>query len=195
MEFLNSVGGFGILRLEETTALLSSLLASLIVYLPTLLVGRTAFYISYSIFAGRLLKENLFFKENNALKPKTRLFLYLFICNMIFDIITNILFIFLFKYSFYLYFIKGYSALKFITFFSVIKYYFSLDDKYYKKEQESKEYVDASIKKILETNPNFFNNFEPFVQNYIEPKRVLLYRVTMYFSVIVFLNLLRSPYF
>ncbi len=195
MEFLNSVGGFGILRLEQTIALLASLLASLIVYLPTLLIGRTAFYTSYSIFVGRLLKENLFFKENNALKPKTRLFLYLFICNMVFDIITNILFIFLFKYSFYLYFIKGYSALKFVTFFSVIKYYFSLDDKYYKKEQESKEYVETSIKKILETNPNFFNNSEPFVQDYIEPKRVILYRVTMYFSVIVFLNLLRSPYF
>ncbi len=194
MNFFNSVGIWEILRLDETSALLLTLLANLIIYLPTLLLGRPAFYISYSIFAGRLLKENLFFKENNALKPKTRLFLYLFICNMIFDIIMNILFIFLFKYSFYRHFIKGYSVLKFVIFVSTTNHYLNLDKKYYEKEQESKEYAEKSIKQILETNPNFFNNSEPFVQDYIEPKRVILFKVTMYFSVIIFLNVLRYSY-
>lgn len=199
MDFFNSVGSmWEILRLEKTDALLASLIVNLIIYFKILQLEKTAVYCSYSILIGRLLKENLFFKENNVLKPKPKFFLYFFICNMVFDIITNILFIFLLKYSFYIYFVKGYSVLKLLVFMSVITYYIRLDEKYQKKEQESKEYEDECIKKILETNPNFFDFPEPSIQEaqeYVKPKHMNILKVAIYFSVVLLFNVLLHPHF
>ncbi len=188
MILFNSVGSiWEIIRLKETSTLIFSLIANIIVYLLLYLLDKTAFRRSYSFLTGRLLKENLFFKENNALKPKTRYLSYFFIFNMFSDIITNILFIFLFKYSFFLYFIKVYNLLKLAIFISANVYRVRLDIKYRKKEDESKEYADESIKKILETNPHFFDCTEPFPEDTSDPKyKILIFNLT-FFALLRFL--------
>ncbi len=188
MILFNSVGSiWEIIRLKETSTLIFSLIANIIIYLLLYLLDKTAFRRSYSFLAGRLLKENLFFKENDALKPKTRYLSYFFIFNMFSDIITNILFIFLFKYSFFLYFIKGYNLLKLAIFISANVYRVRLDIKYRKKEDESKEYAEESIKKILETNPHFFDCTEPFPEDTSDPKYKILILNLTFFALLRFL--------
>lgn len=188
MILFNSVGSiWEIIRLKETGTLFFSLTANIIIYLFLSLLDKTAYRRSYSFLAGRLLKENLFFKENNALKPKTRYLSYFFIFNMFSDIITNILFIFLLKYSFFQYFIKGYNLFKLAIFISINVYRVRLDIKYRKKEDESKEYAEESIKKILETNPHFFDCSEPFPEDTSDPKyKILIFNLT-FFALLRFL--------
>lgn len=184
-----------IIRLEETCALLSSLIFNIIFYLKILQLEIISIYCCNSFFAGRLLKENLFFKENNVLKPKMRFYSYFFILNLFFDIIANILFIFLSKYRIYIFIIKGYNILKFLIFISTFSYYNRQHSKCFKKEQESKEYADKSIKKILETNPNFFVLPESIIQGYKEPKYEKILKPIIYFLVILFLRVLLHPHF
>ena len=193
MILFNSVGSiWEIIRLKETKTLFFSLIANIIIYLSISLLDKTAFRRSHSFLAGRLLKENLFFKENNALKPKTRYLSYFFIFNMFSNIITNIMFIFLFKYSFFLYFIKGYNLLKLAIFISVNVYRVRLDIKYRKKEDESKEYAEESIKKILETNPHFFDCSEPFPEDTSDPKyKILIFNLTIFVLVRLLFSHLR----
>ncbi len=193
MILYNSVGSiWEILKLKETDTLFFSLTASIIIYLVIYLIIKRSFTRSYSFLAGRLLKENLFFKENNALKPKTRCMLYFFIFNMFSDIITNILFIFLCKYSFFQYFIKGYGVLKLLIFLLVNNYRIRLDSKYRKKEEESSEYIEQSIKKILETNPHFFDCSEPFPEDTSDPKhKILIFNLTLYVLFKALLNFWR----
>ncbi len=182
MILYNSVDSiWEILRLKETDALFFSLTASIIIYLFIYLIIKRAFTRSYSFLAGRLLKENLFFKENNALKPKTRYISYFFIFNMLSDIISNILFIFLSKYSFFQYFIKGYGVLKLVFFLLVNNYRIRIDSKCRKKEEESSEYIEESIEKILETNPHFFDCSEPFPEDTSDPKyKILIFNLILY---------------
>ncbi len=193
MILYNSVDSiWEILRLKETDTLFFSLTASIILYLVIYLIIKRAFTLSYSFLAGRLLKENLFFKENNASKPKTRCISYFFIFNMFSDIITNILFIFLSKYSFFQYFIKGYCVLRLLIFLLVGNYRIRLDSKYRKKEEQSTEYIEESIKKILETNPHFFDCSEPFPEDTSNPKyKILIFNLTLYVLFKTLLNFWR----
>lgn len=193
MILLNSVNSiWEILRLKETDTLFFSLTASIIIYLFIYLIIKNAYGYSYSFLVGRLLKENLFFKENNALKPKTRCMSYFFIFNMISDIIANILFIFLSKYSFFQWFIKGYGVLKLLIFILVGNHRIRLDSKYRKKEEESSEYIEESIKKILETNPHFFDCSEPFPEETSDPKyKILIFNLTLYVLFKTLLNFWR----
>lgn len=193
MIIYNSVDSiWEILRLKETDTFFFSLTASIIIYLFIYLIIKRAFTRSYSFLAGRLLKENLFFKENNALKPKTRYISYFFIFNMLSDIITNILFIFLSKYSFFQWFIKGYGVLKLVLFLLVNNYRIQIDSKYRKKEEESSEYIEESIKKILETNPHFFDCSEPFPEDTSDPKyKILIFNLILYVLFKTLLNFWR----
>ncbi len=193
MILYNSVDSiWEILRLKETNTLFFSLIASIIIYLFIYLIIKRAFTRSYSFLAGRLLKENLFFKENNALKPKTRYISYFFIFNLLSDIISNILFIFLSKYSFFQYFIKGYGVLKLVCFLLVNNYRLSIDSKCREKEEESSEYIEESIKKILETNPHFFDCSEPFPEDTSDPKyKILIFNLTLYVLFKTLLNFWR----
>lgn len=118
------------------------------------------------------------------MEPKTRYWSYFFIFNMFSDIITNILFIFLSKYSFFRYFIKGYSFLKLAIFLLVNDYRIRLDSKYRKKEEESSEYIEESIKKILETNPHFFDCSEPFLEDTSDPKYKILIFNLIFFALV-----------
>lgn len=193
MILLNSVNSiWEILRLKETDTFFFSLTASIIIYSFIHLIIKNAYGYSYSFLVGRLLKENLFFKENNALKPKTRYISYFFIFNMFSDIISNILFIFLSKYSFFLYFIKGYGFLKLVIFLLVNNYRIRIDSKYRKKEEESSEYIEESIKKILETNPHFFDCSEPFPEDTSDSKyKILIFNLTLYVLFKTLLNFWR----
>ncbi len=194
MDFFNSFSIIReILRLEETSALLSSLIFNIIFYAKILQLEIISIHCCNSFFAGRLLKENLFFKENNVLKPKLRFYSYFFILNLFFDIITNILFIFLSKYRIYIFILKGYSILKFLIFIPTFSYYNRQHSKCLKKEQKSKEYAEESIRKILETNPNFFILPESILQEYKEPKYEKTLKPIIYFLVILFFSVLLHP--
>ncbi len=108
------------------------------------------------------------------------------------DIIINILFIFLSKYSFFRYFIKGYGVLKLAIFLFVNNYRIRLDSKYHKKEEESSEYIEESIKKILETNPHFFDCSEPFPEDTSDPKyKILIFNLALYVLFKTLLNFWR----
>ena len=145
-----------ILSLKLTSALLTSLTATLLIGLATIYWGNTANYFSYSVYAGRLLKEDLFFKENNIARLKMWAFSYFFIFNMVFDIITNIIFIFIMsKKNFYVYLMVGYSLLKVFIMVCIATYYDLIDLYYRRKDRTTNKYKELAIKKILETNPNF----------------------------------------
>lgn len=113
-----------ILYLKETRALLFSGLISLIVNCSSIYSGHAAkswwyriyevrlfkkiyffsekymrnkykpWFDSYTFYVGRLLKENLFFRENDISRPKLRVHTYFFIYNMLFDIILHTICIF-----------------------------------------------------------------------------------------------------
>ncbi len=116
---------------------------------------------SFTIYVGRLLREDLFFKENNIDGPRMLFHSYFFIYNMVFDIIFHTLFIFLLHYIFYAYFLVGYGIFKIIVFFSALEYLKILDLYYYKKEKENWKLREDAIKKIKESNPHFFDRYDP----------------------------------
>lgn len=180
-----------IFYLKETWALLFSVLISFLVNYSSVYLGDTAkswwYYISevrifrntclynkkymrrrykpwldsYTIYVGRLLKENLFFKENDISKPKMWIHTYFFIYTMIFDIIFYTLFVFLSYYIFYAYFLFGYVIFKILIHISIVKYHSILDIRYYKKENEDWNIREKAINKIKESNPHFFNLYDP----------------------------------
>ena len=166
MDFLNSVGSiWDILRLKETYVLLSSMLDTFFFNYLALYEGKFPRFVSYSVLVGRLVKENQFFKKNNWLNPKIRSYSYFFFCNMILDIITNTLLIFLPKNRLYLFFMMLYCLLKLAVLFSGGVYYRTLDIYYEKKEQKNPELREEAIKKIKETNPHFFDCLEYCTQD------------------------------
>lgn len=118
---------------------------------------------SYTIYVGRLLKENLFFKENNISKPKMLVYTYFFFFTMVLDIIFHIVCIFLSHNVLFKYFLFGYAALKFFVYISIIIYYHFLDSLYYKKEKEDWNIREEAIKKIKESNPHFFDPYDPIL--------------------------------
>lgn len=118
---------------------------------------------SFTIYVGRILKENLFFKENDICSPKMQFSTYFFIYNMVLDIIFHTLFIFLSPYIFYVYFIVGYGIIKILVLISVTLYQNILDFYYYKKEKENWKLRENAIKKIKETNPHFFDFYDPSI--------------------------------
>lgn len=118
---------------------------------------------SYTIYVGRLLKENLFFKENDISKPKTWFSTYYFFFTMVFDIIFYTLCIFLSLNVLFKYFLFGYAVLKFFIYICIIIYYPFLDSRYYKKEKEDWNIREEAIKKIKESNPHFFDPYDPIL--------------------------------
>ena len=179
-----------ILHLKETSGLLFSVLSSIVVNYSSLYLGNTAqswsligftFFIikkpitekdvpwskrgfhSFTIYVGRLLKENLYFKVNDINKPKMRFNTYFFICNMVFDIILHTLFIFLAHLTFYVYFLVGCGIFKIFALISVSEYHRILDFYYYKKEQKNWQLRENSIRKIKESNPHFFDLYDPII--------------------------------
>lgn len=186
-----------ILALKETAGLFISALSSFIVNYSSIYLGNTtrswsfAVYVlflkktsirekdipwskrgfqSFTIYVGRLLKENLFFKENNIGRPRMWFYTYFFIYNMVFDIIFHTLFIFLAHYIFYVYFLAGYGIFKIFALISVLQYQQILDYFYYKKEKENWKLREDAIKKIKKSNPHFFDFYDPSILEKFMPQ-------------------------
>lgn len=70
------------------------------------------------------------------------------------------------------------------VFLLVNDYRIRLDSKYRKKEEESSEYTEESIKKILETNPHFFDCSEPFLEDTSDPKYKILIFNLIFFALV-----------
>ncbi len=179
-----------IFTLKETTGLFISGLSTFVLNYSTLYLGNTAqswslaVYLyfkenslitekdipwsirgfqSFTIYVGKLLKENLFFKENDICRPKMLFNTYFFIYNMAFDIIFHTLFIFLAHCIFYVYFLVCYGIIKIFVLISVSVYLDILDFYYYKKEKENWKLREEAIKKIKLSNPHFFYFYDPSI--------------------------------
>ncbi len=179
-----------ILNLKVTSALFISVLSSFVVNYSSVYLGNTArswsltVYVlflkksslkekdipwskrgfqSFTIYVGRLIKENMFFKENDICRPKMWVYTYFFIFSMVLDIVFHTLFIFLSNYIFYVYFLAGYGIFKILVLISVLEYLKILDFYYYKKEKENWKLREDAIKKIKVSNPHFFDFYDPSI--------------------------------
>ncbi len=145
-----------IIFLDETVFLIVSCMYTAYLNSRTIYSGHAARFSSLTIFINRLIKENLFFKENNESKPKFKFHVYYFIFTMSCDIVVNIIFIFFIKYGISVRFMLWYTISKLFIFFLPTIYYHKLNSRYREKEKESKEFKKEARKKIEATNPNFF---------------------------------------
>lgn len=148
-----------ILSLDETGFLILSCGYTAYLNFCTLYSGHLSRFSSLTIFINRLVKENLFFKENNEERPKFKFHVYYFIFTMCCDVVVNIIFIFFIKYGISVRFMLWYTISKLFIFFLPTIYYHKLNSRYRKMEKESKEFKKEARKKIEATNPNFFLQF------------------------------------